>query len=324
MTRKLIIGVDEAGYGPNLGPLVVAASVWRVDQNLSETQLCRQLQSSFQPRAWKPGSQHTPLGDSKLLYSRAQGLDSLEMGLLTMLSLCTNRPPADFPELLASAGCQVLTGGAELPPWYNVAQGLAVPKNVNLQPSIRESAVLRQADLAALGIELVKLTAVVTSEPSFNSSLQTLGSKGQLLSACTLRLVAELLEGVDVPAEVYCDRQGGRKNYMPILLDAMPDAWFSQTNNSDARCSYRSQGVPSRDIHFSVKGDSYPPAGLASMLAKYLRERFMEAFNQYWIQHVPDLKPTAGYPQDAKRFAESIRPIADELGISQSHWWREK
>ena len=27
----LLIGTDEAGYGPNLGPLVVAATAWRVD-----------------------------------------------------------------------------------------------------------------------------------------------------------------------------------------------------------------------------------------------------------------------------------------------------
>ena len=25
-----MIGIDEAGYGPNLGPLAVAATVWRV------------------------------------------------------------------------------------------------------------------------------------------------------------------------------------------------------------------------------------------------------------------------------------------------------
>ena len=28
----LVIGTDEAGYGPNLGPLVVAATAWRVDR----------------------------------------------------------------------------------------------------------------------------------------------------------------------------------------------------------------------------------------------------------------------------------------------------
>ena len=27
----LLIGIDEAGYGPNLGPLCVGASAWRVE-----------------------------------------------------------------------------------------------------------------------------------------------------------------------------------------------------------------------------------------------------------------------------------------------------
>ena len=27
----LVVGTDEAGYGPNLGPLVVAATAWEAD-----------------------------------------------------------------------------------------------------------------------------------------------------------------------------------------------------------------------------------------------------------------------------------------------------
>ena len=27
---RIVIGVDEAGYGPNIGPLIVAATAWRV------------------------------------------------------------------------------------------------------------------------------------------------------------------------------------------------------------------------------------------------------------------------------------------------------
>ena len=33
-----LIGMDEAGYGPNLGPLVVAATVWEVEEERGSTQ----------------------------------------------------------------------------------------------------------------------------------------------------------------------------------------------------------------------------------------------------------------------------------------------
>jgi DNA-binding Lrp family transcriptional regulator len=36
------------------------------------------------------------------------------------------------------------------------------------------------------------------------------------------------------------------------------------------------------------------------------------------------LKPTAGYPGDAARFFQAIRPIADRLGISERALWRRK
>ena len=28
----LVIGIDEAGYGPNLGPLVIGSSSWQIDE----------------------------------------------------------------------------------------------------------------------------------------------------------------------------------------------------------------------------------------------------------------------------------------------------
>ena len=38
------------------------------------------------------------------------------------------------------------------------------------------------------------------------------------------------------------------------------------------------------------------------MASKYLRELAMHALNDFWRQHVADLRPTAGYPVDALRF----------------------
>ena len=76
-----LIGTDEAGYGPNLGPLVVSASVWSVPDDTDAEELSRHLAGIVSlPR---PG--HAPpcvtMGDSKILYHSGHGLGHLEAGL---------------------------------------------------------------------------------------------------------------------------------------------------------------------------------------------------------------------------------------------------
>jgi hypothetical protein len=66
------------------------------------------------------------------------------------------------------------------------------------------------------------------------------------------------------------------------------------------------------------------PTALASMTAKYLRELAMIPFNRFWQQHVPGLKATAGYPMDALRFREEIRPAQQRLGIEDRVLWRAR
>jgi hypothetical protein len=60
------------------------------------------------------------------------------------------------------------------------------------------------------------------------------------------------------------------------------------------------------------------------MLCKYLREVCMRQFNRFWTGHVPGLKPTAGYPGDARRFYDAIRPVMAKLGIGEECVWRKR
>ena len=60
------------------------------------------------------------------------------------------------------------------------------------------------------------------------------------------------------------------------------------------------------------------------MISKYLRELLMQEFNRFWQKHVPDLKPTAGYPNDAGRFMGAIRLAMQRLGISETAVWRRR
>lgn len=42
------------------------------------------------------------------------------------------------------------------------------------------------------------------------------------------------------------------------------------------------------------------------------------------MRHIPGLKPTAGYPLDAKCFWKAVQPAVAELGLERRALWREK
>jgi hypothetical protein len=60
------------------------------------------------------------------------------------------------------------------------------------------------------------------------------------------------------------------------------------------------------------------------MISKYLREVLMIEFNRFWQTHVPGLKATAGYPTDAYRFYDEIRPAVERLGMAETAVWRQR
>jgi ribonuclease HII len=63
---------------------------------------------------------------------------------------------------------------------------------------------------------------------------------------------------------------------------------------------------------------------LASIVSKAIRELWMDGFNAYWCARVPGLRPTAGYPVDARRFRRAIEATAIAEGCDPARWWRIK
>ena len=73
-----------------------------------------------------------------------------------------------------------------------------------------------------------------------------------------------------------------------------------------------------KDVEFRYT----PGVGLAFMLHQMIQPAY--AFNGFWCERVPGLQPTAGYPQDAKRFKAAIAKEQAELGIEDRALWRAK
>ncbi len=50
----------------------------------------------------------------------------------------------------------------------------------------------------------------------------------------------------------------------------------------------------------------------------------MRAFNDFWTAQIEGFKPTAGYPQDAKRVWAEISEKVGELGLVKHRIWRNR
>ncbi len=72
-----LLGIDEAGYGPNLGPLVISASLWEVPDGVRGDQLYERLQTVIAPAGGgSAAGQRVAIADSKLLYQSQQGAEA--------------------------------------------------------------------------------------------------------------------------------------------------------------------------------------------------------------------------------------------------------
>ena len=74
------VGIDEAGYGPNLGPLVMTAVACRVPDAIADGCLWRALRAAVRRCGNRHDAKRLLVDDSKLVYSTARGRNVTCMG----------------------------------------------------------------------------------------------------------------------------------------------------------------------------------------------------------------------------------------------------
>ena len=323
-SMRYIVGLDEAGYGPNLGPLIVAATVWEVPPHTDEDGLYSLLADAIVPSAGRAagGSGRVAMADSKCLYQSGGGLRNLERGVLGALrtlgaevDLWSEVWDALVPDSLAAL--------ARIP-WY---ADFDEPAPVHAPPEeLASVSVCLSAAFAASGARLRKITADAVFPDRFNDLLLLHDTKGAALSHLSLQLAAQTIAELgDGAIAIVCDKHGGRNRYGRLLEEYFPDWLVENHGESRERSVYRF-GPAQRRISatFRARAEICLPVALASMTAKYLRELAMRALNAFWYARVPGLKPTAGYPADAPRFHHDIAEARQTLGIPDHIFWRNR
>lgn len=311
----LIAGIDEAGLGPMLGPLVVSAVALRVPDDRVDQCIWKSLRGTC-ARKPRKNERRITVADSKQLYRGSDDLHQLERPVLVLLGAMGKTPGTwrDLVREVSPEAAPLLDGY----PWYGVNDfRLPAAEGVGDIPT-RVNAVRR--DMADQGIELAGVFCDPVPEGHFNGLIEKIGNKSSLVMGRMLRLVDRILRlAARGFVRICVDHVGGRVRYRDALQTAFSSYALEIMEESAERSAYRlNDGRQTCEIEFRIKGEeSSFCVALASMFSKYLRELHMRAFNDYWCGQHEGLRPTAGYHTDAERWLEDAAPALKRLAIDR-------
>lgn len=309
-------GVDEAGYGPLLGPLVVGYALFEAPRPDLD------LWSALAPGVARAGAGargEVLVDDSKRVFRGRGTRRRLERSVSAFARLAgaggaaepprladwLARPPAPAkPRLRAAA-------------WYRDLAGPLCPA-VDPSQAVLDAARLR-CDLERQRCALAAFGARWVPETEFNASIRRLGSKSAVLFEVTTEVLRHLLErSAGAPLRVELDRQGGRVRYGPMLAQALqPESM--QVLGENPRASAYALRLRGRlvQLHFATDADrSSFPVALASLAAKLARERLMDVWNDWFAARAAGVRPTRGYASDARRWLAEAGPRLRAAGIA--------
>ncbi|MCB9846536.1 MAG: hypothetical protein H6811_11195 [Phycisphaeraceae bacterium] len=298
----LYVGVDEAGYGPLLGPLCVGLCAFRTADaaTTKPPDLWRSLKSAVTP-APNDKRRRIAIADSKRLKGANASRDPLRHLRRGVVGACglLGDVPADELALLERLGVEF-----EPHPWYQQAAPVSWHEHV-ADYGFDSNALAVACERARIGLEALRCVAVCESR--FNRVTSRTGTKASTTAGAIAQLLRETASRMDQDdALVVCDRLGGRSRYLGYLRRVFPAEQVDVLEETPAVSQYR---VGRLVVRFQAEAEAaHLPVALASMVAKLVRELAMSRFNAYWSARDPSLKPTAGYWKDAKRW------LADAAG----------
>ena len=301
-------GVDEAGYGPMLGPLCVAQSSFLINDwahGDKAPDLWTILQQAI-GKTKQDAKTKIPVGDSKKLKLANSSvtrhpLIHLERAVLAFLGARDGVYPKTDHQLF-----EVLGAKLEEAPWYG-GEPFELPVGNSHEMLGIDCSALRTI-CARQGVRLVDLQVHIIDVTAFNDIIRTQRSK----AAATQRGLRTHLEQVKADhtdcthKRIVCDRQGGRTQYLSMLSRVFDGL---EIQEESPRASRYARGEELGILLTPKADDAYFPVALASMAAKLVRELAMMRFNRYWASRYEEIKPTAGYVQDARRWLSDMNGI---------------
>jgi ribonuclease HII len=306
-TMAYIAGIDEAGYGPLLGPLVVSTAVLEVPEEHLRGDLWKVLNRAVSMQK-KGLSGRLLVNDSKKVYTRKSGIRHLRRTVLAFLLAAD--PKREVPrtiEQLLNLLCPTFARQSVLYPWY--ADLSRQP--VEIEEEIRIAGGLLGRVMQENGIRIRTLQSRCLEVSEYNEKIRTVRNKARVLFGelcCLIAAVFGSHASEKDKIQFLIDQQGGRLNYRPELQRMFPEMELTELKAEPNLNSYElSSGPQAMRLHFTAGADEkFLPVSLASMVSKLIREILMDNLNTYFAKICREVKPTAGYWQDGQRYIAEL------------------
>jgi ribonuclease HII len=303
-----LAGVDEAGLGPILGPLVVAGIAMTGPDGEDPWRLLKAHVSRRRHEKRK-----VRVADSKKVNMGPHGVQRLEETALVFWAARCGAVPTTVLHWLELLGADLTA--LQRCPWY---AGLALPL-----PRFADAGwVTLQAELLAramrkTGVEVRDIAVRPVDVEEWNGLIADTDNKSRAHFHAYAEVLGRLLAALPGRSHLVADRCGGRVHYGQDLRRLRPDARVEVVQEEPAMSVYRlHQAGEVVTVTFAEKGEDRAfPTALASCYAKYLRELMVEVMNNWFCERVPGLKRTAGYYVDGHRFLADLEPHLAQLAV---------
>jgi len=301
MANMLVMGVDENGLGPRLGPLVATSVALQVPRYARSTLCDRGLALGLTDSKETGGFGRMGFTESVALALVKRGGIGLPVsvdGFLHQVSPGTrSRLRERCPDEPTAGQCWAVN--FPLPVFGgDVSYGEELLDQLVGRSSLRIVDV--QSRIACAGVLNAKLAA------------------GKNKLAVDLELFEDLICAVHdrhgSPLLAVCGMIGGIRDYASRLARFEPDR-VGELSGRRGQRRYMVDGVG--EVRFEVDADArHLPVALASIVGKYVREICMRRIGEFYQQGIPELKLASGYHDPVTtRFIDATESSRRQLGI---------
>ena len=303
-----LAGVDEAGLGPILGPLVIAGIAFTGEAGSDPWSI---LQSHVSRLRHEKGK--VRVADSKKVHSGVHGLRRLEETSLTFWAVLHGELPATVEQWLKQLGCDL--DPLRRCPWYQQLD-IRLPLFADAGFVLLQAELIRRT-MARHGMALSKIVVRPVDVEEWNGLIAQTNNKSRAHFHAYGEVISRLLDALPGNGHLVADRCGGRMHYGTELRRLRPGARIEILREEPAISSYRlHQAEREALLTFAEKGEDRAfPTALASCFAKYTRELMIHVLNEWFTHKVTGILPTAGYFVDGHRFLNALAPHWDALAL---------